>query len=78
MAELVASDMTNNASSGQYAGSSRPDIFQKKIDDKRPFIIGKDKVVLMTPNGRSLFNVTTARMSSTSQRKRSRQHPMLT
>ena len=43
MAVLVAGDMTKNASSGQYAGSSRPDIFQRKIDDKRPFIIGKDK-----------------------------------
>jgi hypothetical protein len=43
MAELVAGDMLKIASSGQYAGSKRPDIFQSKIDDKRPFIIGKNK-----------------------------------
>ena len=43
MAELVAGDMRKNASSGPYAGDSRDDIFETKIKEKRPFVIGKDK-----------------------------------
>ena len=43
MAELVAGDLRKNASSGPYAGDSRDDIFETKIKEKRPFVIGKDK-----------------------------------
>ena len=43
MPELVASDMKKNASSGTYAGDSRDAIFETKIKENRPFIIGKDK-----------------------------------
>lgn len=37
MPNLSASDMRNIASSGPYAGMKRPDIFEAKIKDKRPF-----------------------------------------
>lgn len=37
MATLSSSDMTKIASSGDYAGSKRPDIFDLKIKDKKTF-----------------------------------------
>ena len=41
MASLKRGDMgTKLASNGPYAGLTRPAIFQKKIDDKKDFIIG--------------------------------------
>ena len=43
MAYLTAVDFRKSASSGPYAGESRDDIFQTKIKEKRPFILGSDK-----------------------------------
>ena len=40
MPALTPADMKKDASSGDYAGTSRVDIFDKKIKDKKPFIIG--------------------------------------
>ena len=40
MAKLGAGDMRSKASAGDYAGQSRVDIFDLKIKDKKPFIIG--------------------------------------
>ena len=43
MAYLTAGDFRKSSSSGPYAGESRDDIFQTKIKEKRPFILGSDK-----------------------------------
>ena len=40
MAKLGAADMRSKASAGDYAGQSRVDIFDLKIKDRKPFIIG--------------------------------------
>jgi len=43
MAALSSSDFRKNASGGAYAGESRHKIFDLKIKDKKPFILGSTK-----------------------------------
>jgi hypothetical protein len=43
MPVLNSKDMSKPASGGQYAGESRDAIFQLKIKEKRPFILGSSK-----------------------------------
>src|SRR6056300_1323724 len=43
MAALQLKDFSKPASAGPYAGSSRDDIFELKIKDERPFVIGTNK-----------------------------------
>lgn len=43
MAKLGAQDMRSKASAGDYAGQNRVDIFDLKIKDKKPFIIGSSE-----------------------------------
>jgi len=43
MAKLGAADMRSKASAGDYAGQSRVDIFDLKIKDKKPFIVGSSE-----------------------------------
>ena len=43
MASLKSSDFEKPASSGPYAGQSRLQIFESKIKDDKPFIIGSTK-----------------------------------
>ena len=40
MPTLSADDMRKSSSAGDYAGQSRLDIFDLKIKDKKPFVIG--------------------------------------
>jgi hypothetical protein len=51
MPALNSKDMTNPASGGPYAGESRDAIFQLKIKEKRPFILGSSK------NGKEVIGV---------------------
>lgn len=50
MATLSSDDMRKVASSGDYAGTKRPDIFAKKIADKRSFRIS-------TENGKEIVGI---------------------
>src|SRR6056300_1884376 len=50
MATLSSDDMRKVASSGEYAGTQRPDIFAKKINDKKTFRIS-------TANGKEIVGV---------------------
>ena len=50
MATLSSDDMRKVASSGEYAGTQRPDIFAKKINDKKSFRIS-------TANGKEIFGI---------------------
>ena len=50
MATLSSDDMRKNASSGAYAGTARPDIFAKKIADKKTFRVS-------TQNGREIVGI---------------------
>jgi len=43
MPALSKKDMGNTAKSGPYASRTRPEIFQLKIKDKKPFILGKQQ-----------------------------------
>ena len=43
MAYLTAVDFRKSSSSGPYAGESRDAIFETKIKERRPFILGSDK-----------------------------------
>ncbi|MBA67140.1 MAG: hypothetical protein CL756_04595 [Chloroflexi bacterium] len=43
MAQLSSADMRSTASAGEYASQKRPDIFDLKIKDKRPFIVGSSE-----------------------------------
>ena len=51
MPALNSKDMTNPASGGPYAGESRDAIFQLKVKEKRPFILGSSK------NGKEVIGV---------------------
>ena len=44
MAALQSGDFKKMASGGPYAGLMRDDIFQRKIKDKKDFVIGTTKV----------------------------------
>lgn len=48
MATLSSSDMTKIASSGDYAGSKRPDIFDLKIKDKKTFRLTSKTGIVLT------------------------------
>src|SRR6056300_2071202 len=50
MATLSSDDTRKVASSGEYAGTQRPDIFAKKINDKKTFRIS-------TANGKEIVGV---------------------
>ena len=50
MATLSSEDMRKNASSGDYAGTKRPDIFAKKIADNKTFR-------LVTANGKEIYGI---------------------
>ena len=43
MATLSLDDMRKNASGGAYAGTKRPDIFDKKIKDGKSFRLGRSE-----------------------------------
>jgi len=51
MASLSLSDMRKTSGGGSYAGTSRPDIFAKKIKDGKSFRLGENK------NGKELIGV---------------------
>lgn len=51
MAKLSSDDMRKTASGGDYAGTNRPDIFDKKIKDKKTFRLGASK------NGKEIVGV---------------------
>lgn len=61
MAALKSSDFNKPASSGPYAGQSRHEIFESKIKDNRPFILGSTKSGT-TVNGIS-YNKTTKKFT---------------
>ena len=53
MGKLSLRDMTKESGGGSYAGTSRPDIFAKKIKDGKSFRLGENK------NGKEIIGVET-------------------